>query len=113
MINIISFSLKVLCCLCWCRCQRSRAHATLSRETSHRRGVAGRLGHPGCISRGRFLLHYISPNEDGDNLASSEAERSVVEGLKELGDLARVAADADPHRVIGGEDIIEDILASL
>lgn len=37
----------------------------------------------------------------------------MVKGLKKLGDLARVAADADPHRVVAGKDIIEDVLASL
>jgi hypothetical protein len=46
-------------------------------------------------------------------LTSSEAERSVVKGLEKLGDLARVATDADPHRVIDGENVIEDVLGTL
>lgn len=36
----------------------------------------------------------------------------MVEGLKKLGDLTRVAGDANPNSIVAGKDIVEDLLAA-
>lgn len=74
--------------------------------------IAGFLRVPRSKRRGGQRLNNLCLDEDRDNLASGKTEWLVVEGSEEFCDFTGVTRDTDPDRLVNGEDVVKNFLAT-
>lgn len=87
-----------------------RADTPLPSNARHRRRVTGRVRLVRLEHRVRDGVDEPRLDQDRDDLPRRQPESTVVQRGEQLGDLARVARDAEPRLVVGAEHIVEDLL---